>query len=163
MEKTKYDNYFVTKEGTVYSNKSGIMKPLKPSISNRGYLRVNLSDKGKRVGVQVHRLVAETFLGNIEGMTINHRDGNKTNNEVTNLEVVTQKENNKHAISTGLTPLGENHSRAKISDKELKAMIKEVQGGLSTVKASKKYGLSQSYVSKVMRKIYRKDIWETIQ
>ena len=162
MMKTKYENYFIDKLGNVYSNKSGIIKPLKQRIGANGYYVVNLSIKGKHTPKLVHRLMAETFIGDIAKLTINHKDGNKLNNSLLNLEIVSQKENNRHALKTGLTPIGENHSRAKISDADLVNMIHEIQDGLNTVKASSKYGLSQSYVSKVMRKIYRKDIWKKV-
>ena len=163
MMKTKYENYFADEYGNIYSNKSGIMKPIKTSINNRGYEAVNFSDKGVRTSRLVHRVMVETFISeDLKNLTVNHKDGNKLNNHIDNLELVSQKENNQHALSTGLTPIGENHSRAKIKDADLVKMIQEVQSGLSTVKASKKYGLSQSYVSKVMRKVYRKDIWKSV-
>ena len=146
----------MNENGEVFSNKTGILKPLKIQTNNRNYLFITSRVNGKQKNVSVHRLVAETFIGDIVGKVINHKDGNVSNNHVSNLEIVSQKDNIAHSFYNGLTKKGEKHSRAKISDNDLKSMIKEIQNGLSTVKASKKYNLSQSYVSKVMRKGYRK-------
>lgn len=70
-------------------------------VSNRnGYLSVFL---GREYRNNIHRLVAETFILNPENKTqINHKDGNKHNNHVNNLEWVTQSENTKHAYANGL-------------------------------------------------------------
>ena len=69
----------------------------------RGYYRVHLSRRGKNHMRFVHRLVAEAFIPNDEKKPqVNHIDGNKENNNVTNLEWVTNQENNIHAFDIGL-------------------------------------------------------------
>lgn len=82
---------------------------LTPSLSTTGYFKVCLVKNHKKKDEKVHRLVATAFIPNPENKpNINHKDGNKTNNTVTNLEWCTQAENVKHAWSTGLrkmTPL----------------------------------------------------------
>lgn len=68
-----------------------------------GYLVTDLYQGGKRRTVRVHRLVAEAFIPNPECKPeVNHKDGNKRNNNVSNLEYVTKKENCHHAWSNGL-------------------------------------------------------------
>lgn len=72
-------------------------KELKKTDRGNGYLCVNLSKDGKTRIHSIHRLVAETFLEKIEGKTqVNHKDGNKYNNSVHNLEWCTCKENINH-------------------------------------------------------------------
>ena len=71
---------------------------LKPRPTVTGYLRAQLSKKD----MYIHRLVAQAFIGSIEGMEINHKDGNKRNNTVGNLEIVTRQENHDHAVINGL-------------------------------------------------------------
>lgn len=72
--------------------------------NNSGYLRVGLKDKDKLKTCLVHQLVAQAFIPNLENKkNVNHINGDKTDNRVENLEWVTQKENMKHAVQTGLS------------------------------------------------------------
>lgn len=76
-------------------------KILKLETTYQGYKRVRLSKDGKSKRFTAHRLVAETFIGKYpEGCVINHIDENKSNNQVENLEYVTQKENINHGTRT---------------------------------------------------------------
>lgn len=78
---------------------------LKP-FDNGGYQRVVLIKDGVRKKFLLHRLVAEAFIPNpFDKPFINHIDGNKANNSVSNLEWVTPKENVSHAILNNLRPL----------------------------------------------------------
>jgi hypothetical protein len=79
-------------------------KQLSPADNGKGYLFVGLCKNGKiRSRCYIHRLVAETFLPNPNNKPcVNHIDGNKQNNCLSNLEWVTYEENNKHAYKTGL-------------------------------------------------------------
>lgn len=93
--------YDVTECGQVYSLIK--RKFLKLTPNNRGYIRVKLYKGTESRTFQVHRLVAEAFIPNPDNkLTVNHIDGNKTNNNVSNLEWATNLENNIHAIRTGL-------------------------------------------------------------
>lgn len=80
-----------------YVQKSKIMKPTR---NGYGYLKVRLTDEnGKAKNLYIHRLVAEHFIPNPENkQQVNHKDGNKTNNHVDNLEWATSSENITHAI-----------------------------------------------------------------
>jgi hypothetical protein len=76
---------------------------LKQYQEKSGYLMVRLSSNCNGKTIRVHRLVAMVFIENPENkQTINHKDGNKLNNNYCNLEWATQLENNQHAIKNGL-------------------------------------------------------------
>ena len=82
---------------------SNIVTLLKKTPSNMGYYKVELYKNGKSKMYYVHRLVAMTFIPNPENKPqVNHIDGDKSNNSVSNLEWATSKENLHHAVNTGL-------------------------------------------------------------
>ena len=91
------EGYSITKSGKIYG-KSG--KELTFNVNN-GYAIYKLNNLHK----PVHRLLVSTFIGDCTDLTVNHIDGNKLNNSLENLEIVTQKENNQHAQRTGLVKL----------------------------------------------------------
>lgn len=69
-----------------------------------GYLAINSKDRGVRRTLYVHRLVAEAFLGSpTDANEVNHKDGNKANNSVSNLEWTTHSKNLQRAVRSGLT------------------------------------------------------------
>ena len=78
-------------------------KRLKTYMNNAGYSCIKLVKNGIRQSVLEHRIVAQTFIPNpCNKAEVNHLDGNKSNNAVSNLEWVTSSENKKHALHTGL-------------------------------------------------------------
>lgn len=89
-----YPGYQISNFGRVWSAKSN--KYMKPVANNAGYLQIKLiAANGKRKGELVHRLVALHFIDNPNGKPeVNHKDRNKVNNHVDNLEWVTHGENN---------------------------------------------------------------------
>lgn len=104
-----FPNYFVSNNGCVFSMKSGVMKELKKEISKTGYERIRFYNKGVNKLYLVHRLVLSVFTGGMKDLFVNHIDGNKTNNNLENLEWCTHSENVKHAFATGLN----NSSKAR--------------------------------------------------
>lgn len=96
-----YPNYDVSDKGRVRNNKTYLV--LKPGIKSNGYQVVVLSNEVGRCTKHVHRLVADAFLNHDDRrLVVNHKDGNKLNNSVNNLELVTSSENNRHAYRIGL-------------------------------------------------------------
>lgn len=92
-------NYATTRTGRVYSRKSGKWKELRAGTNSRGYLCVALDGSSKCV----HQLVAKQYIPNPNGYReINHRDGNKQNNNAKNLEWCTRSHNISHAYVHGL-------------------------------------------------------------
>lgn len=96
------EQYQVSNTGAVRNKITGHI--LKPHKDTKGYLRVSLSKGNVRVTVKVHRTVAIAFIENPNNLPqVNHKDGNKENNSVLNLEWVSNYENMQHAIKNGLT------------------------------------------------------------
>ena len=95
---------------------------LKPQISKRnGYVYQMLYKNGKEKLLRVHRLVAMAFLPNPNNLPqVNHKDGNKQNNSVDNLEWCEQSDNMKHAYKNGLQTPSENQRKAIINTNKLK-------------------------------------------
>ena len=95
---------------------------LKPQISKRnGYVYQMLYKNGKEKLLRVHRLVAMAFLPNPNNLPqVNHKDGNKQNNSVDNLEWCKQSDNMKHAYKNGLQIPSENQRKAIINTNKLK-------------------------------------------
>lgn len=90
-------NYEVSSYGRV-RNKNTHKILLSFDMNRTGYIRVNLYNKGKKKRYFIHRLVAEAFLPKIQGKDfVNHKDGNKRNNELGNLEWCNASENMKHS------------------------------------------------------------------
>lgn len=89
---------------------------LKTNYSSTGYEKAKLFKNGKRHYFSIHRLVALNFLSNdLNKKEVNHKDGNKQNNNVSNLEWVTASENQLHAFKHGLqkSKMGKDHIQSK--------------------------------------------------
>ena len=96
----EYPNYDIYDTGRICNKKGHEMIQ---TINSNGYSMVCLSNKGKSRLCSVHRLVAKAFIPNPENKPeVNHKDGNKQNNRVDNLEWATDREQMIHAYSTGL-------------------------------------------------------------
>lgn len=90
-----YDNYFIYDDGSVFNITTN--KMLNGSIGEHGYRYYRLSKNNKKKMFYAHRLVAETFIPNPDNLpVVNHKDGNKLNNNIDNLEWTTYSENTQH-------------------------------------------------------------------
>lgn len=126
-----FDGYLITKQGVVWTTKQNQFRPLKAWTHKQGYLMLNLCNNNKRTTRPVHRFMAYTFLydDNTRHLDVNHIDGNKLNNKLENLELVTQSQNISHAYQLGLIPSrrGEGNTNVKLTEKfvlEIREMLK---------------------------------------
>jgi hypothetical protein len=95
--------YYISDHGQVKSYKFGKEKIIKPTLQGKGYLKVEVYVNGQRKMHKIHRLVAKAFIENTQNKPeVNHKDCNKTNNHILNLEWATGKENMKHALDMGV-------------------------------------------------------------
>ncbi len=103
VEIENYPNYIVSNEGQVARQRIGRLRILQPQRNRGGYWTVNLYNEKGMSTKTIHRLVAQAFFDpDLFYLQLNHKDGNKANNYLSNLEFVTSKENHKHAFETGL-------------------------------------------------------------
>lgn len=107
-----YENYMADTEGNVFRIKKDGLKILKPIKNNDGYLQVYLYKFGKKNGKLVHRLVLETFYPNKDSdkLTVNHKDEDKTNNSLDNLEWMTLADNIRYSQAKPIVQLDKNYN-----------------------------------------------------
>lgn len=137
-----FDDYVVNPFGEVISFKGNHIRLLSPSYDGGGYLHVCFYRDGKPYTRKVHRLVADAFLQNPDQMPqLNHRDGNKLNNKLNNLEFCTAKENINHAYRTGL------HSkRGPLTKDELDQIVDLLNTGVTYNKIAERFCISYNQV-----------------
>ncbi len=162
-----YEHIFqVSNFGNVFSKRSN--KKLKQQLHENGYLIFATKIEGKNKCFKVHRLVAEAFLDKPEevllklahktkyGLVIvNHKDGNKQNNHVSNLEWSSHSLNTKHALEQNLIkPLkGSSNGNSKFNSEEERysVYLKFIESGLSYRKFALEINVSHSLVSRLVR------------
>lgn len=153
VELEEFPSYYVTDTGEVWSskpnpNKQSGFRKLKAHVDKDGYHRVRIVDKcGKIFGKGVHRLVLLAFEGD-SPLTVNHKNGNKDDNTLENLEYMTNVENLKHAYRTGLSLGGQRGSKSNLArhTEEKIAQIMDLKGKMSGHAAGRLTGVSYSYV-----------------
>jgi len=149
-----YPDYKISNKGRVLSykrNKEG--KILKGGLAGNGYLTVILCDGVSNKRFYNHRLVGDHFIDNeLKKPQINHKNGDKLNNTVENLEWCTAKENLKHARFNGLNNLkGQLANNSKLNDEDVLSIKKIYKKGfLSQKSIAKKYNVSQANISKII-------------
>lgn len=153
-----YHSYFI-QDNTIYGPRTNIT----PTLHHTGYLVMSVNSRKQ---VRVHRFVYECYNGVIpDGLIINHRDGNKQNNNIDNLELVTPKQNTQHAYKLKLmkgSP-GETNSQAKLSDVLATSLIKDLLAGMNNQKVGEKYAIHPRYVSLIRHRRRWKDLWSKLE
>ena len=153
-----YENlYSVTEKGEVYSHKYG--KFLTPIKQKNGYLMVCLYKDRKSKMCTIHRLVAKAFIPNRIGkQMVNHIDLNKQNNQISNLEWVTAKENMQHACDNGIR-CGMRNGNSKLSNAQVIEIREKYQFRQYTYKMlSDEYGVIKNYIARIIKN----QVWKSI-
>jgi hypothetical protein len=121
---------------------------------NHGYKCVNLN---KNSSYLVHRLVADAFLAKVDGKDfVNHKDGDKHNNTVDNLEWCTRQENEDHAYGTGLkNSTGSNNEMAKLNEVNVVNILKRER-------SSKEYAEQYNVHPATINRILSRKIWKHV-
>ena len=142
--KLTLEDYTITKDGQIINSTNG--KILKGQQNNKGYLKVTIG--GQKYFI--HRLVAQKYLDNpYNKEQINHKDGNKLNNCVENLEWVTNFENRKHAVQNKLHLCGENCPWAKLTQ----INVDQIRDNkiLSIKELANKFCVSKSTINDILK------------
>lgn len=172
-----FPDYMVSNKGRIWTKTRIIKRPsgnylrkggfMKGRDDTHGYLTVNIRNEKQIKNFKIHRIVAKAFLDNtLNKREVNHINGIKTDNRVTNLEWVTSKENKTHAWKYGFYTKqdrsklsGENNPTSKFTEKQVKEIRKIYsQGGISQKALGKMYGTSQAQIFYIVNRITWKNI-----
>jgi len=155
----------VYEDGTIWrapSGRSGKWEKCIISDNGAGYLSVGVSLKRR----YVHRLVATAFLKppTPEHTQVNHIDGNKSNNHVSNLEWVTPSSNIRHAHKAGLMENRANVGKTIIRpDDDIALLYRDIKlNGLEVAEASRKHGFKRTTTSSIVNKRSRRNVTDEI-
>lgn len=143
--------YQVSDTGQVRSFKrSGSSGRILRAYKIRGYYRVWLSKKNMIRQYPVHRLVAKAFIPNPDVLPqVNHKDGNKLNNQVTNLEWCDNQHNLRHAWNTlGKTSIGSLNGKAKLTERNVVMIrgFKKAHPNVSARVLAQEYGVNRQTI-----------------
>lgn len=135
--------YIISNLGRIINTTTGGF--VKPMINNSGYYK--LSNSFTKTNCYVHREVAKLFIGEIpEGFIVNHKDGNKLNNSVYNLEIISQSDNRNHALQIL------RHGRIKLYDTDKDNILKLYNSGVKIVRIAELYNVSRSAMGKFIKR-----------
>ena len=152
--------YEVSRGGLVrrVATRDSLGRPRMPRLlkaaRDRGYRRVTLSKGSRPKNVSIHSLVARAFVGpRPDGLVVNHKDGDKANNHAQNLEYITIGQNNRHAARMGFRATGEAHGMSRLTAKQVRAMCKEYDAGMSIGRITALTGMSARQVSRIVNRV----------
>lgn len=163
-KKTLYD---INKKGEVRNRETGLN--INPSEAT-GYLKYVLYVNGKRICISIHRLLGCVFIPipkslikngyNQLSLVINHKDGNKKNNVLSNLEWTTPKGNMEHALRTGLCDgyIGQNSRLSKITEKQAIEICELLSSGIKPREVANITGIDL----RIIRHIFSHETWKKI-
>jgi hypothetical protein len=125
-------------------------------LNRKGYPTANLRRDAKRQTIPVHKLVATAFIGpRPAGKEINHRDGNKANNALPNLEYLTPSENMRHSyrvLGRKVAPrrYGSAHVGSILKEEQVLEILQRSAGGETQVAIAACFGVTQTLISQIV-------------
>jgi len=123
---------------------------LSQSLTERGYLKISLFFDSKLNTRTVHRLVAKAFVdGYVEGLTVNHKDCNKLNNNYNNLEWMSLIDNYKHGITNNCSCKGEDRPESILKESDVLDIIELIKDGCTDIEIAKIYNIVHSSIYKI--------------
>lgn len=146
-----FPKYRVNHLGEVKSFHRHPPRLLRPISRDDGITSVVLCENGRRKSMALHRLVAIAFLGNHPKHEVNHLNGNRLDNRLCNLEWATRKQNAHHASKMGLMVHGEQQHCAKLTEKDIKEIIRLVRGGLKRKAIAEIFGVHKQRIQDIVR------------
>lgn len=151
-------NYFVTQEGDVFSGS----RKLKPTPAGAGYLKVRIYYKdGTTKDSLIHRLVAAAYIPNPLGKEeVNHKDANKKNNHVSNLEWVTHAENMRHAHENKLITYGFETANSHYTEEQIRNVFRLMEEGWRYKDISQETGVGYQHIINLRNNTRHKNIAE---
>lgn len=157
-----FPKYEASNTGFIRSTKYKKPRVLYAMINSNGYKNLTLSNNGIKHQVLVHRMVATAFIPNPENKEMcNHKNGNKTDNTVENLEWVTVSENNYHAYAAGLkTKEGEHHHMAKLTNSdvlEIRRLFRDTKLGNTAI--GRMFGVNRQTIGDIRTR----GAWDHVQ
>lgn len=148
-----YPGYHANRDGNIYSTKrKGVALLMKKGLTNCGYEKIGFYVDRKKVYPLVHRLILSTFAGHPGGLHCNHKNGNRTDNRLSNLEWVTRSENERHARrELGKLMHGHHNTLAKLTDKKVTRIRQLRREGWTFQSLADKFGIGVSHACRVAK------------
>lgn len=171
------------------ASRSRLVKPIKGHPTIHGYLQFALYNNAKSRHLTAHRVVWETFVGPVpSGFELDHVNGDKQDNRLSNLEAVTRQENIRRALATGLTPTGDRHwarrlpervkrgeqhwsrskpericrgerqGTSKLTEDAVRDIRRRVDNGEERKNLAKEYAVDRSLIDMIMRRVAWKHV-----
>lgn len=159
------DFYLLSDTGCIKNARTGRLRKI--NVIGKGYYGcvISLGSRNSKVCVRIHKAVAETFIQNPDGKPeVNHKDGDKSHNDVSNLEWVTSKENMAHSVAHDLNhpTRGEQHGTSKLTAKQvsdIRAAYKPRNRQYGARALARRYGVDHTTILSALKR----DTWPDIE
>jgi hypothetical protein len=132
---------------------------LKTKINYNGYEYLILSKKNNVKRKYIHRLLAETFIGKSKGLDVNHKNSNRSDNRLSNLEYVTRRENLLHGSIFGFVKVGEDCNLSTFKEKDILKIRKYFDLKFTINEIAQMYGKR----NETIRRIVNRTTWRHIK